>query len=155
MSKPVIVVHYHELWLKGRNRKFFLGKFLIALRCSLEEFRVERIRQPGDRVVIEFAEGTPLEKVVARLERVLGIAYFAVAQPLARGSEDDVAALCQAAWQEVEPLDFSTFAVRAKRSDKTFPRARFGDRESHRRPPARTAARRGPRRCACIWTLPR
>jgi thiamine biosynthesis protein ThiI len=121
MSKPVIVIHYHELWLKGRNRNFFLGKFLLALRRSLEEFHVERIRKPGDRVVIEFAEGVPLDKVVARLERVLGIAYFAVAQPLARGSQDDVAALCQTAWNEVQPLQFSTFAVRAKRSDKSFP----------------------------------
>ena len=121
MSRPVIVIHYHELWLKGRNRKFFLGKFLLALRRSLEEFHVERTRQPGDRVVIEFAEGVPLDKVVTRLERVLGIAYFAVAQPLPRGSQDDVEALCRAAWQEIEPLDFSSFAVRAKRSDKTFP----------------------------------
>jgi thiamine biosynthesis protein ThiI len=121
MSKPVIVIHYHELWLKGRNRNFFLGKFMIALRRTLEEFHVERIRKPGDRVVIEFSEDTPLDKVVGRLERLLGIAYFAVAQPLARGSEDDVAALCRTAWDEVRPLTFSSFAVRAKRSDKSFP----------------------------------
>jgi thiamine biosynthesis protein ThiI len=121
MSNPVIVIHYHELWLKGRNRNFFLGKFLLALRRTLEEFHVERIRKPGDRVVIEFAEGVPLEEVVRRLERCLGIAYFAVAQPLPRGSQDDVEALCRASWDEVRPLNFSTFAVRAKRSDKSFP----------------------------------
>jgi thiamine biosynthesis protein ThiI len=121
MSKPVIVIHYHELWLKGRNRNFFLGKFLLALRRSLEAFHVERIRKPGDRVVIEFAEGVPLDQVVARMERVLGVAYFAVARPLDRGSSDDVAALCRAAWEEMRPLHFSTFAVRAKRSDKSFP----------------------------------
>ena len=63
MYKPVIVIHYHELWLKGRNRNFFLGKFLLALRRSLEEFHVERIRKPGDRVVIEFAKGVPLEEI--------------------------------------------------------------------------------------------
>jgi thiamine biosynthesis protein ThiI len=121
MPKPVIVVHYHELWLKGRNRKFFLGKFLLALRRSLEEFHVEHVRQPGDRVVIELGEDAPPEEVVARLERVLGIAYFAVARPVARGSQDDVEALCRAAWDEVQPLTFSSFAVRAKRSDKSFP----------------------------------
>jgi len=121
MSKPVIVIHYHELWLKGGNRKFFLGKFLLALRRTLEEFHVERIRQPGDRVVIELGEDAPLGPVVARLERVLGIAYFAVAQRLPRGSQDDLEALCRAAWEEVQPLAFSSFAVRAKRSDKSFP----------------------------------
>jgi tRNA uracil 4-sulfurtransferase len=121
MPPPVIVIHYHELWLKGGNRRFFLGKFLLALRRVLAEFSVERIRQPGDRVVVQLAEGAPLELVVARLERVFGIAYFGVARTLQRGSPDDLDALCGAAWAEVEPLAFSSFAVRAKRSDKSFP----------------------------------
>jgi tRNA uracil 4-sulfurtransferase len=130
MLKPVIVIHYHELWLKGQNRNFFLGKFLLALRRTLADFGVERIRQPGDRILIELAEATPIEQVVARLERVLGIAYFAVARPVARGSNDDLEALCGAAWSEVEPLQFSSFAVRAKRSDKTFP-VRVSEIEAH------------------------
>jgi len=128
MPKPVIVIHYHELWLKGRNRNFFIGKFLLALRRSLAQFPVEHIRRPGDRLVIELAEGAPVREVVARLERVLGIAYFAVARPVARGSSDDMEALCREAWAEIEPLQFSNFAVRAKRSDKTFP-VRVGEIE--------------------------
>jgi thiamine biosynthesis protein ThiI len=121
MLKTVIVIHYHELWLKGRNRKFFLGKFLLALRRALADFSSARIRQPGDRVVLEFALDAPLEIMIARLERVLGIAYFAVARSVQRGSSDDLEALCRAAWEEVAPLEFSNFAVRAKRSDKSFP----------------------------------
>jgi thiamine biosynthesis protein ThiI len=121
MLKTVIVIHYHELWLKGRNRKFFLGKFLLALRRAFADFSSARIRQPGDRVVLEFALDAPLEIMIARLERVLGIAYFAVARSVQRGSSDDLEALCRAAWEEVAPLEFSNFAVRAKRSDKSFP----------------------------------
>ena len=52
MSNPVIVVHYHELWLKGRNRRFFLRKLCTALRVSLQGIPVERIEQPGDRVIV-------------------------------------------------------------------------------------------------------
>jgi tRNA uracil 4-sulfurtransferase len=129
MSKPVIVVHYHELWLKGGNRKFFLAKLLLALRQALAEFRVERMRQPGDRVIIELAEDAPLDQVIARLERVFGIAYFGIARALPRGSSDDLQELCRSAWEEVEPLGFSNFAVRAKRSDKSFP-MRVGQIES-------------------------
>lgn len=121
MLKTVIVIHYHEIWLKGRNRKFFLGKFLLALRCAFADFPDARVRQPGDRVVLEFGLDAPLETIIARLKRVLGIAYFAVARSLPRGSSDDLQALCQAAWEEVAPLEFSNFAVRAKRSDKSFP----------------------------------
>jgi thiamine biosynthesis protein ThiI len=121
MPKHVIVVHYHELWLKGRNRNFFLGKLVLALRRSLEQFPVERIRRPGDRLVIELAESAPINEVVARLERVLGVAYFAVVRQVPRGSSDDMEALCREAWAELQPLEFSNFAVRAKRNDKSFP----------------------------------
>jgi thiamine biosynthesis protein ThiI len=117
MSAPVIVVHYHELWLKGRNRRFFLGKLFTALRHSLQGLPVERIEQPGDRFLVRLRAGAPLEEAVARIERVLGVAYYAVAKPVERNLE----ALCQSAWQEIEPLRFSNFAVRVKRSDKTFP----------------------------------
>jgi thiamine biosynthesis protein ThiI len=117
MSNPVIVVHYHELWLKGRNRRFFLGKLFTALRQGLQGIPVERIEQPGDRFVVRLGEGASLEEVGKRIERVFGIAYYAVARPVAR----DMEALCRAAWDEIEPLRFATFAVRVKRSDKTFP----------------------------------
>jgi len=118
---PIIVVHYHELWLKGRNRSFFLGKLVLALRRALADFPVKRFAQPGDRVLIHLAEGADIEQVIARLGRVSGIAYFALARPVARSAAGSFEALCQAAWAEVEPLCFSSFAVRAKRSDKSFP----------------------------------
>jgi thiamine biosynthesis protein ThiI len=118
MSNPsVIVVHYHELWLKGRNRRFFLGKLFTALRQSLQGIPVERIEQPGDRLLVRLGQGAPLEDAIRRVERVFGVAYYAVARPVAREME----ALCRAAWEEAEPLRFASFAVRAKRSDKEFP----------------------------------
>jgi thiamine biosynthesis protein ThiI len=123
-SQSVIVVHYHELWLKGRNRSFFLGKLLLALRRSLEGIPVTRIWQPGDRVLIELGAGPSLSEAIERVRKVLGIAFCAVARPVER----DFDAICRAAWEEVEPAQFSTFAVRAKRSDKTFP-IRVGELE--------------------------
>ena len=117
MSKPVIVVHYHELWLKGRNRHFFLGKLFVALRQSLQGIPVERIEQPGDRFLVRLGDGAALDEAIGRIERVFGVAYYAVARPVERTME----ALCREAWEEIEPLRFANFAVRAKRSDKEFP----------------------------------
>jgi thiamine biosynthesis protein ThiI len=148
-----IVVHYHELWLKGGNRRFFVGRLITALRQSLEGLGLLKLHCPGDRIVIELEEGAPIEPVIARLERVFGVAYFAVAREILRkdmrvllpgangstendaetegavASDEDkrdeqarsIAAISDAAWEEIEPLKFSTFAVRAKRSDKSFP----------------------------------
>lgn len=117
MSAPVIVVHYHELWLKGRNRRFFLSKLRAALRLALGGIALERIEQPGDRFLIRLREGASIEQAIDRVQHVFGIAYCATARPVER----DLDALCRAAWEEVEPLRFATFAVRARRSDKTFP----------------------------------
>src|SRR5580704_17702606 len=117
MSNPVIVVHYHELWLKGRNRRFFLGKLFTALRQGLQGIAVEGIEQPGDRFLVRLGAGASLQEATGRVERVLGIANYAVARRVERTIE----AICQAAWEEVEPMRFGTFAVRAQRSDKSFP----------------------------------
>src|SRR5580700_10443895 len=79
---PVIVVHYHELWLKGGNRRFFLGKLFTALRVALEGIPVQRIEQPGDRFLVRLGDGASVEAAVERIERVLGVAYYAVARPV-------------------------------------------------------------------------
>jgi thiamine biosynthesis protein ThiI len=121
MSKLFIVVHYHEIWLKGGNRRFFLSKLHIALKRALEGLPVERILRPGDRLLIEFGEGASAEEAIARIERVFGVAFYAVARVVPRGGENDLAALERAAWEEVRGEKFSSFAVRAKRSDKSFP----------------------------------
>jgi len=145
VPKQHIVVHFHELWLKGGNRHFFVGRLITAVRQSLEGLGLAKLHCPGDRVVIELEEGARVEPVIARLERVFGVAYFAVAREIPRkdlrvnaagadaesASENDearkieqaraIAEISAAAWEEMEPLKFGTFAVRAKRSDKTFP----------------------------------
>ena len=117
VNKPTIVIHYHELWLKGRNRRFFLAKLGSALRQALGGLPVQRIERPGDRILVRLGEGASLEEATARIERVLGIAYYAIARP----AEHDLTDICRVAWEEIEPLRFSTFAVRAKRSEKSFP----------------------------------
>ncbi|HVB88536.1 MAG TPA: tRNA uracil 4-sulfurtransferase ThiI [Candidatus Dormibacteraeota bacterium] len=117
MGAPVIVVHYHELWLKGGNRRFFLGKLFTALRRALAGIPVERIEQPGDRFLIRLAPDASVLEALDRVQHVFGIAYCAVARPVDR----DLETLCRAAWEEIEPLRLAAFAVRAKRSDKTFP----------------------------------
>lgn len=116
MSQAAVVVHYHELWLKGRNKRFFVAKLASALRLGLEGIPVEEIERPNDRLVVRLKEGASVEDTLARLERISGVAYYAIARPV----EPSLDALCQAAWAEVEPLSFATFAVRAKRSDKSF-----------------------------------
>lgn len=117
MSPLAIVIHYHELWLKGGNRRFFASKLASNLRLALAGIPLEKISRPNDRLILHLGEVASVEEALRRIDRVSGMAYYALARPVAR----DMDAVCEAAWKEVEPLAFSTFAVRAKRSDKSFP----------------------------------
>jgi tRNA uracil 4-sulfurtransferase len=123
MPSSHIVVHYHELWLKRGNRRFFLHKLREALRRALDGIAISRISRPADRLIVEIADATRVEEALQRLTRVSGISHLAVARVLRRPSlgDDPLRALCEAAWQEICHEQFATFAVRARRSDKGFP----------------------------------
>src|SRR5579864_325499 len=73
MSQPAIVVHYHELWLKGRNRRFFVSKLASAVRLGLEGIPLDKIERPNDRLVVRLKEGASLEDTLSRLEKIPGI----------------------------------------------------------------------------------
>lgn len=122
MAKTFIVVHYHELWLKGGNRRFFLGKLITGLKRALEGAGLEKMHCPGDRIVLQFCEGADVDAAVDRIRRVSGVANFAVARQVGRAeAEQDFENVCRTAWEEIAPEKFASFAVRTKRSDKSFP----------------------------------
>jgi thiamine biosynthesis protein ThiI len=123
MPSVHIVIHYHELWLKRGNRRFFLHKLREALRRALDGIAISRISRPADRLIVELADAARAEEALQRLTRVSGISHLAVARVLRRPSlgDDPLQALREAAWQEICHEHFATFAVRARRSDKSFP----------------------------------
>jgi tRNA uracil 4-sulfurtransferase len=123
MISAHIVVHYHELWLKRGNRRFFLHKLREALRRALDGIAISRISQPADRLIVEIADATHVDEALQRLTRVSGISHLAVARVLRRPAlgTDPLQTLQEAAWEEIRNEQFATFAVRARRSDKDFP----------------------------------
>jgi len=125
MSQPVyILVHYHELWLKQGNRRFFLHQLRGAMKQALEGIGPARITQPGDRYIIELADAASANAALSRLSCVFGISHYGVARVVERktvASGDPFAPIIETAWEEIRDRTFSTFAVRVKRSDKRFP----------------------------------
>src|SRR5467141_3368639 len=118
-----IVVHYHELWLKRGNRAFFLHKLREALRRALDGISISRISRPADRLIVEIADAAKVEEALQRLTRVSGISHLAIARVLQHPTlhSDPLDTIRDAAWEEVRGEQFATFAVRARRSDKSFP----------------------------------
>jgi thiamine biosynthesis protein ThiI len=114
--QPTLVLHFHELWLKGGNRNFFLGRLVIAVRRSLEPLSC-RAWVVHSRILVDAPDEATAALAAARLQRVFGIVYLAIARRVGMTIEEIFAA----AWEEMRGRSFDSFAVRVKRGDKTFP----------------------------------
>ncbi len=115
--RSILVIHPHEVWLKGRNRNYFLGRLRAALERALDDVGVERMERLGGGIMVWLREGAPPDVAVARVKKVFGVVNFGVA----REAPPELDAIRETAWAVVRQENFITFAVRAKRGDKSFP----------------------------------
>src|SRR5262245_22553765 len=91
----VLILHYHEIWLKGGNKKFFLSRLIAAIRQSLEDLPVSGPQYISERVILRPRDEAAVPEVVDRLRRVFGLAYIAVAREVPRDMENLGAAACE------------------------------------------------------------
>lgn len=117
----IILVHYHEIGLKGRNRSVFekrLQKNLEALLCAFPIVTIHRI---SGRLLVFLREGTALEVANACTDAILGVPGVARVS-CGFKCEQDMEPMGQAACialAEAEP--FESFKVSARRNHTTFP----------------------------------
>lgn len=118
-----VIVHYHELALKGRNRPFFEHRLVQHLRSVLKGLGVKQVEARPGRIRIALGDETPWEAVKSRLSRVFGITHFSPAQlvPLETDLSRGLEALKSAVGDSVRGLSFDTFRVTTKRADKRLP----------------------------------
>jgi len=114
---PCVLIHYSEIGLKGRNRPLFERQLIANIRRAFAADIPVEVRRLFGRHLVEVPAGTPREEIERRLRRVFGIAYFAHAL----ATPPTLEAIEGAAAQVVDGKAFATFAVRAKRADKSFP----------------------------------
>jgi thiamine biosynthesis protein ThiI len=117
MSTQCIVVHYHELALKGRNRPRFLARLVANLRRATKGLGVAAIRALPGRVVVDLADGADGEAVARRVAEVFGVANYS----LCRRESTALETLKTAVAREIEGRSFDTFRISARRGDKLHP----------------------------------
>ena len=114
-----VIVHYHELALKGRNREFFERQLVRNIRTSLSDLGIRRIESLRSRIRILLPPQTGDQSVIDRLARVFGIANFSVARAVPLNlKEPNLDELAQGIGTAVRDRSFETFRVTAKRADK-------------------------------------
>lgn len=112
-----VIVHYHEIGLKGRNRPRFEKRLLENILSRTESLGVSKGRRLSGRLMLKLEPGAFWQAVRERLETVFGIAYFALAYctPL------DLDVLREAVVDLIPVEGYDTFAVDTKRGNKRFP----------------------------------
>jgi tRNA uracil 4-sulfurtransferase len=118
-----VIIHYHEVALKGRNRSFFEQRLVQNLRMAVRDVGGKQVDALQGRIRVILSPDASWPLVRERISRVFGIANFSLAQSAPFG--DDAACLLDplkhAIGGAIQHLRFNTFRVSAKRSDKRFP----------------------------------
>jgi thiamine biosynthesis protein ThiI len=114
--KRVLILHYHEIWLKGGNKNYFLSRLRDAIRQSVADLPVASLAGICERLVLTPADDAALPRIIARLQRVFGLAYVAVAREVPSPLE----ALGPAACEMMAEANPRNFAVRVKIADSGY-----------------------------------
>src|SRR5262245_3593475 len=127
MRGQVIVLRYHEIALKGRNRPYFVRRLLDHVMRVTADLPVGPIGRASARLLLPLRDPAAWPEVRRRLAHVFGLANFALAweHPLPSRDPDDAAAAVEALGAAIlAQLDgppATSFRVQTKRSDKHFP----------------------------------
>ena len=114
-----VIVHYHELALKGHNRDYFEQCLIKNIRTALNGVGVRQVENLHSRIRIRLPHEASIEVVRDRLIRVCGIANFLPGRvvPL-QLANPNLHELTAAVLEEIESQSFATFRITARRADK-------------------------------------
>ncbi len=117
MKERLVVVHYHEVALKGNNRNFFESVLVTNLKKSIDRKDFKSIERRYGRILVFLTDNADKTNVREKIKNVFGVANFSFAY---QGSRD-LEILKNAIWEKVKDKNPNSFRVTAKRSDKSFP----------------------------------
>lgn len=112
--KRVILIKYGELSTKKGNRNFFIQTLYKNIKEKLANYQVT-IYKDRARMYIEFQE-SELESIKHIIDRIFGIHMYHIAYIV----DTNIDAIKDKTIEIIQEVDFKTFKIETKRSDKTF-----------------------------------
>lgn len=118
MFDRAILVHYHEIGLKGRNRSRFEQILLRNIRAATGDLTSGEIKRFASRLLVPLSDHSARDEVIERVTALPGVSYVADALITARDIEDFKRA---ASLVLTEAGNWRTFRIDARRSNTDFP----------------------------------
>jgi len=112
-----LLIHYSEIGLKKGNRGFFEARLKDNILKALKGIPFGQIKNDFGRLLLTLSSDEFLAPVCRRLVNVLGIAHFRIAY----WGDPDVEVLKEQVFQKLAAMDFSSFKIDTRRSDKNYP----------------------------------
>lgn len=112
-----ILIHYHEIGLKGKNRGKFERRLMTNITRALKDVPCGKLERLSGRMMLALTSESPIDVIRERLSTVFGIANFSEAVVAKRNIE----AIRETAWTLAQKADFESFKIVTRRGDKTFP----------------------------------
>jgi thiamine biosynthesis protein ThiI len=114
-----VLVRYHEIGLKGKNRPFFVNRLVTNLKRALWEVPGTGVRPEQGQIVVTVPDNTPVEEIHRALASTFGIARYAFANEIGRDVDSIKAGV--KIFLEANERPFSSFRIASTRADKRFP----------------------------------
>ena len=117
-SPGLVLAHYQELGLKGRNRSFFERTLASNIQQKLVALPGARAKPIPGRLVVRMPDRSGERQVLDALKSTFGLSSFS---PSVEVIHPDIDSLTQAAVKMAQAARFGSFKVRARRSNSSFP----------------------------------
>jgi thiamine biosynthesis protein ThiI len=113
-----IICHYHEIGLKGKNRKFFEEILVENIKRALPGASFEFVKRISGRIIVKLNEKGVKEKRKIResLKNIFGIVHFS----FALNCKQDMKVIKEKALEILEKKRFKSFKIGTQRSEKNF-----------------------------------
>lgn len=117
----IIICHYSEIAIKGKNRDFFEKALIRNIKNSFQKEMGDgfsRVKRLSGRILIEISDDKKaIEKATDIMSKIFGVVNFS----FAKESSQDLETLKKDCWEMIKDEKFENFRITTKRSNKNFP----------------------------------
>jgi len=111
-----ILIHYHEISLKGKNRSWFERQLINNIKRQLSGLPCTKINLTAARIFCFGIDESLWNDYARRLQKVMGIKYAILVTQV----KSDIDKIQTVAANQLEGMDFLSFRVSARRQYKEF-----------------------------------